>query len=79
MKFGNIYWQNTCTKDNEVMMVNIGDNLQFMTIDYLYSRLKIDTNDVVRVRMDELKNYQGEELLLPLNWALFDPFFMNVN
>lgn len=56
MKFGNIYWQNTCTKDNEVMMVNIGDNLQFMTIDYLYSRLKIDTNDVVRVRMDELKN-----------------------
>lgn len=79
MKFGNIYWQNTCTKDNEVMMVNIGDNLQFMTIDYLYSRLKIDTNDVVRVRMDELKNYQGEELLLPLNWALFDPFFMNEN
>ncbi len=76
MKYGNLYWQSSILKDSESVLVNIGDNLQFMVIDYLYSKF---TDSVTRLRLDELKNYRGDELILPLNWALFDPHFMNGN
>lgn len=77
MKFGNLYWQNTSMKESEFRAINIGDNLQFMAIDYLYSRFLPDIDKIVRLQMNELKYYQGETLVLPLNWALFDAHFMN--
>jgi len=76
MKFGNLYWQNTVIADSRTLAVNIGDNLQFMAIDYLYSRFITDTAKIVKLQIGELKHYQGESVILPLNWSLFDPAFM---
>lgn len=77
MKFGNLYWQNTAIDDSEVVAVNIGDDLQFMAIDYLYSTFISDLGKVVKLQIDELKDYQGESIILPLNWTLFDSHFMS--
>ncbi len=77
MRFGNLCWQNDMIESNQAVSINIGDNLQFMVIDYLYSRCMQNIKDIVKLRIDELKYYQGEKLILPLNWSLFDPYFMN--
>lgn len=77
MKFGNLARQNTNGSDTTITVVNIGDDLQLMIIDYLYSQLQVNTSDVVKLELRELKDYQGEDVILPLNWSLFDSFFMN--
>lgn len=77
MKFGNIHWQNTCITDSNVIAANIGDNLQFMAIDYLYSMFLSDTKQIVNLHMNQLGQYQGEDLILPMNWNLFEPAFIN--
>lgn len=75
MKYANIYWQNTETK-NGTRRVNIGDNLQFMAVDNLYKRAMINKEDIVYLKMEELCDYIGEMLILPMNWSLFDANYM---
>lgn len=75
MKFANLYWENTETK-NGTKLVNIGNNLQFMAIDYIYKELSVDKRDIVYLRMDELRTYCGEYLILPIGWSLFDLNYM---
>lgn len=79
MKFGNLYWQNTNMADSDVVAVNFGDNLQFMAIDYLYSVFLPDTQEVVKLQLNEIRDYRGEDIILPLNWNLFDRAFMDGN
>ena len=75
MKYANLYWQNTETK-NGTKRVNIGDNLQFMAIDNVYRSIPIKKDEIVYLKMEELCDYRGEELLLPMNWSLFDTNYM---
>lgn len=75
MKFANLYWENTETKSG-TKLVNIGNNLQFMAIDYVYKELSVDRGDIVYLRMDELHTYHGEYLILPIGWSLFDLNYM---
>lgn len=77
MKFGNLYWHDTQNAGSNVIAVNIGDNLQFMVIDYLYSKLLPETKQIVKLQMSDVKRYHGEDLILPMNWNLFEPAFMN--
>lgn len=49
--------------------VNIGDYLQFMTTDYLYSLMGIADNQVVRIEFDEVDTYDGEEVILPFCYS----------
>ena len=79
MKFANLYWQNTEVRNSKMVPINIGDNLQFMTIDYLYSNFLSNNYPLVKLQMKELKNYQGEALVLPMNWSLFDANYMDGN
>lgn len=76
MKYANLYWQNTELADGEVKAVNMGDLLQFLTIDFLYSKMNIKKEEIVHLQMSELCDYEGEYLVLPLNWALFDKYYM---
>lgn len=69
MKYANIIWQNTELKSG-VKAVNYGDCLQFFTIDYILSKV-CDNNEVVYLDIRDIKKYQGEKLILPLNWSLF--------
>lgn len=75
MRYANLYWQ--CTETGQNYRVNIGDNLQFMAIKYLYKKMGIE-DQIVELTTKEVKDYDGREyLILPLNWSFFDPAWMN--
>lgn len=79
MKFANLCFNKISTEKNDQYTINYGDILQFFIIDYLYSCMDgVRKEDIVRLQVDEISKYRGEEkLLLPLNWNLFDPKYMN--
>lgn len=55
---------------------NVGDYIQILAIENLYKEMGINTCDIVRIRMQELKSYKGEKLLLPINLIMYgDNFF----
>lgn len=76
MRYANIIWQNTEIVDSDYRTVNIGDTLQFFSIDYIYQLMGIKHDDIVYLSLYDLKSYRGEKLILPLNWALFDLNYM---
>lgn len=76
MNYANLYWQSTEMNTSGVKAVNIGDNLQFLAIEYIYQCMGIKREDIYRLKMDELTTYTGKELVLPMNWALFDNHYM---
>lgn len=49
--------------------VNIGDYLQFMATDYLFSLMGIDDNQVIRIGFDEVEAYDGEDVILPFCYS----------
>lgn len=51
------------------MSVNIGDYLQFIVTDYLYSLMGVDENEVVRISFDEVETYDGEAVILPFCYS----------
>lgn len=74
MKYANLYWQST--EIDNAYKVNIGDNLQFLTIDYLYNKMG-KSEEIVKLKIKEVKDYSGKDyLVLPLNWSLFDSSWM---
>ena len=75
MKYANLYWQNTELTGDNYRAVNIGDNLQFMVIDYLLQKFMPD-KEVVKLQVSELQKYSGETLILPMNWSPFDLNYM---
>ncbi len=79
MRYANITWQNTEMPDSRYKAVNIGDCLQFLVIEYIYTKLNISLSEIVKLSMKDVKNYRGEKLVLPLNWSLFDINFMDGN
>lgn len=75
MKYANLYWQNTELSGGNYRAVNIGDNLQFMAIDYLLHNF-LPQEEVIKLQVCELTDYNGETLIMPLNWSLFDSNYM---
>lgn len=59
MRFANLYWDSAESENSSVMSINIGNNLQFMVFDYLYSQV-MSISEVVRLQTNELKEYRGE-------------------
>lgn len=72
MKYANIGWQETVRGSKAA--INLGDNLQFLAIDFIYNKMGIE--DVHYLDMSEVASYKGEKLVLPLNWCLFDNNYM---
>ena len=61
MKFANL-----C--DHGSTSINLGDYLQFIVIDGLYKKMGIPDSAVYHLKSGEIADYEGEELLLPLNF-----------
>lgn len=59
MKYGRLIYKSK--------YVNVGDYFQTFAIDYLYSKIGIDNNSVVEINKNNLKDYCGEKIKLPLN------------
>lgn len=76
MKYANIDWQSTEVENSNMWAINVGDNLQFMAVDYLYESMHIPKKDVVYLSINEIAKYRGERLILPLNWSIFDRNWM---
>ncbi len=51
---------------------NLGDNLQIITIDYIYSQMGIDLKEVVYIDTQNLDSYRGEYVILPVSMPLVD-------
>lgn len=49
---------------------NFGDYAQTIAIEYLYSLMGIPEEQIVRLDYKDLKQYNGEDLLLPFSYAL---------
>lgn len=79
MKYANLYWQNNELDIGKTRAVNIGDYLQFMAIDYLYSMFLPKNEEIIRFTVNDMKTYRGEKVILPLNWSLFDRDFCDGN
>lgn len=51
---------------------NLGDNMQIVAIDHIYTQMGIDLKDVVYIDTNELATYRGEYVILPVTMPLVD-------
>ncbi len=65
MKFANL------VLDVNSSMVNLGDWIQIFAIENLYNYMGIDYADVVRIKVSELSEYEGEDVILPINYPFY--------
>ena len=65
MKFANY-------KFNAKGVNNLGDNMQIITIDYIYQKIGIKLDDVVYIDTNDLSTYKGEYVILPVTMPLVD-------
>ena len=54
-------------------VVNIGDYAQLLAIDNLYSYMGVDEEDIVKIEYYDLLDYEGEYVILPINFIFFNP------
>ncbi len=45
---------------------NIGDNMQTFAVDHFYRRMGIPQEEIIDINASEMKNYDGEEVVLPI-------------
>ena len=82
IRYANIDFTGIKLQKSNMMQVNIGDNLQFMAIDYLYRCAGIPDSDVARIKLSEMKRgqenpaYVGDLLLMPMNWSIWEKEYM---
>ncbi len=67
MKFANLL------ADSEHMK-NIGEDMQILAIENLYRFMKIDYENVIRIPVSQLRDYDGEKVVLPINYPFFGKF-----
>ena len=48
--------------------INAGDAAQMLGIDRLYKSMGIPCDDIVEISLYDLKNYDGDYVILPVNW-----------
>lgn len=83
MKFANFSYEDFVPSNAETDPIangyNIGDYIQIVAIDNLYNYMKIDSRSIVRIRPCDLATYDGEEVILPINFLMFNnsPYFFD--
>lgn len=67
MKFGRLVYRYLgCTYVEKGAIYNIGDNMQTFAVDNLYRRMGIAEEEVIDINFADMKNYDGEEVILPM-------------
>lgn len=83
VRFANIYFSGVKLNNSNMLQVNIGDNLQFKAIDYLFNRAGISSKDVIRIKLSEMKRgyenkfYKDDFLIIPMNWSMWEKQYMD--
>ena len=55
--------------------INIGDYAQILAVDNLYRRMGIPEEDIVYIEYYDLFDYDGEYVILPINFIFFNAFY----
>lgn len=71
MKWGNL--QVDFERESKRMR-NYGDDIQIEAINNLYRHMGIDVDDVVRIKFSELMTYDGEYVILPINYPFYGTY-----
>lgn len=58
-------------------IVNIGDAFELLAIDKLYNDMGITEDEIIEVDLENLNTYEGEEIILPINFMLMTYFMGN--
>lgn len=56
-------------------VVNIGDQAQLIAIDNLYDYMGVPKEKIIYIEYYDLSTYDGEYVVLPINFILFNPFY----
>jgi hypothetical protein len=51
---------------------NLGDNMQIIAIDAIYEKMGLDAGDIVYIDKNDLLNYNGDYVVLPVTMPLID-------
>ena len=71
LKFANLNFEGyVANSDSKNVNINIGDFIEFIAIDQLYESMGIDLNNVVTIDFYHMDSYDGEEVILPINFRL---------
>ncbi|MBO5472331.1 MAG: polysaccharide pyruvyl transferase family protein [Lachnospiraceae bacterium] len=57
--------------DSDKGMENIGDWAQVFAIENLYKYMHVNYEDVIRIKISELSTYDGEYVILPINYPFY--------
>ena len=82
IRCGNVRFSGIKLKNSDMLQVNVGDNLQFMLVDYLYNCAGIYSEDVIKVDLSEMKRgyknllCKDDLILVPMNWSLWESSYM---
>lgn len=63
MRFANIIY-------NKNRRVNIGDDMQILSVENLYNYMGINYKEVIRISLSDLWDYDGEEVVLPISFPM---------
>ena len=63
----NDYWN---TEWNKKALLNIGDAAQYLVCEQLLNEAGIESSELIRLSIHDLKKYRGETIFVPLNLAL---------
>ncbi len=56
-------------------VINVGDYMQLLAIDDIYREIGIPEEDIVRIDYYDLWDYDGEDVVLPINFIYFNPYY----
>lgn len=54
-------------KDKACNFMNIGESIQFLAMDKILHEIGLSNEDIIDICADEVKNYHGEQLVLPVS------------
>lgn len=66
MKYG-VLVVTSLTAQPDRNMANIGDAIQTEAILYLYEQMGIQRKDVLKIDINQVNQYEGEYMILPIN------------
>jgi len=50
--------------------INIGDYIQFFALSFLYEQMGISDRDICYIGLNDVVNYDGDEIVLPINFSI---------
>lgn len=62
--------RNDSFRDPKYAMANVGESIQSVAMEYIYDQCGVDRSDIIKIDQCDVKQYDGEEVILPLRLPL---------